>query len=395
MYERGEVMFLSSLEKYNPKLIDYAVQLHQGGRILPDTYVIDLEAIRNNTKKIVEVAKKYQVEMLYMTKQFGRNPAIAKTIEEAGIESAVVVDFREAETFMYNNLHIGNVGNLVQMPRHFVKKILAYGTKYVTVYSMNNLEYINQVAKELEIKQKVILKVIGNNDELYPGQVGGLTLAEFEKNFNKIINFSNIELVGITCFPALLFNDKDGKIKPTANIKTVEKVRKIFKKHNYPLKVLSLPSATCSASIPLIKKLGGNEGEPGHGLSGTTPLHAVSQQLEIPAYCYVSEISHNFDNHGYFYGGGYYRRGHLSHALVFDGNRKYKSRVLPFDKESIDYYLELNNSYPEGSTVIMDFRTQIFVTRSIVAIVDGLQSGNPKLQGFYDSQGKPMPKGVI
>lgn len=388
-------MFLSSLEKYNPKLIEYAVHLHQSGQIFPDTYVIDLEAIRNNTKKIVELANKYQVEMLYMTKQFGRNPLIAKTVEEAGMKSAVVVDYREAEIFMHNNLNIGNVGNLVQMPRHFVKKVLAYGTKYVTVYSLNNLKYINQIAKELKIKQKVILKVIGKHDVLYPGQVGGLTLAEFEANFNEIISFPNAKIVGITCFPALLFSDKDEKIEPVSNIKTIEKVKKIFKKHNYPLKVLSLPSATCSASIPLIKKLGGNEGEPGHGLSGTTPLHAVSKQPEIPSYCYVSEISHNFNDHSYFFGGGYYRRGHLSNALIYNGSQKYKGRVLPFDKESIDYYLELNSSYPEGSTVIMDFRTQIFVTRSVVVVVDGLQSGNPELLGFYDSQGKPMPKGVL
>lgn len=388
-------MFLPSLEKYNPKLIEYAVKLHKNGKILPDTYVIDLEAIKNNTKKMVQVAKENDVEMLYMTKQFGRNPVIAKAIEKAGMQSAVVVDYREAEVFMHNNLHIGNVGNLVQMPRHFVKKVLAYGTKYVTVYSLSNLQYINQVAEELDIRQKVLLKIIGNNDELYPGQVGGLTIEEFDKNFAQITKLQNIELVGITCFPALLFNDKSEQIEPTSNIKTVEEVKKIFKNHDYPLKVVSLPSATCSASIPLIKKLGGNEGEPGHGLSGTTPLHAITKQPEIPAYCYVSEISHNFKDRGYFYGGGYYRRGHLSHALIFDGEQKYKSTVLPFDDGNIDYYLELSSSYPEGSTVITDFRTQIFVTRSVIAIADGVQSGNPTLLGFYDSQGKLMPKEII
>lgn len=388
-------MFLPSLEKYNPKLIRYAVELHQSGQILPDTYVIDLEALRNNTKKMVQVAAKYGVEMLYMTKQMGRNPIIAKTVEEAGMPTAVVVDFREAETFMHYHLHLGNVGNLVQMPRALVKRVLAYGTKYVTVYSMSNLEFINKMAKELGIKQKVLLKVIGKNDELYPGQVGGLTLDEFDTNFDKIVGLSNIELAGITCFPALLFNDKTGKIEPTPNIKTVDKTKAVFKQHNYPLKVLSLPSATCCNSIPLIKKLGGNEGEPGHGLTGTTPLHAVSKQPEIPAYCYVSEVSHSFRGHSYFYGGGYYRRGHLHHALVFEGQKEFKTTVLPFDKSSIDYYLELNDAYPEGSTVITDFRTQIFVTRSTVAIVDGLQSGKPKLLDLYDSQGKPLPKEIM
>lgn len=388
-------MFLPSLEKFNPKLIDYAVHLHKIGAILPDTYVIDLEAIKINTKEMAKVAKDNDIELLYMTKQLGRNPVIARAIQESGISSAVVVDFREAETFMHAHLNIGNVGNLVQMPRHLARKILSYGTKYVTVYSMSNLQYINDIAKELGIKQKVILKVIGDKDELYPGQVGGLTLQEFNDNFQKIISLSNITLVGITCFPALLFNPNDKKIEPTANIKTVTDTVEIFKKNNYPLTVLSLPSATCCNSIPLIKKLGGTEGEPGHGLTGTTPLHAVSKQPEIPAYCYVSEISHNFRNHGYFYGGGYYRRGHLYHALVFDDKGRHNSIVDPFDKESIDYYLELDRAYPEGATVITCFRTQMFVTRSTIAIVDGLQSNTPKLIGLYDSQGKPMPKEIL
>lgn len=388
-------MFLPSLEKYNPKLIDCAIKLHQSGNILPDTYVIDLDAIEANTKKMVKVANRNNIELLYMTKQFGRNPVISKLIEKSGIPSAVVVDYREAETFMYNHLHIGNVGNLVQMPRHLVKKVLQYGTKYVTVYSLSNLKYINDVSHELNIKQKVILKVIGKNDTLYPGQVGGLTLEDFKNNFKKIISLPNIDLVGITVFPALLYNAIDKKIEPTSNLDTVSKVKKIFKEHNFPLKVLSLPSATCCSSIPLIKKLGGTEGEPGHGLSGTTPLHAVTKQSEIPAYCYVSEISHSFGEHSYFYGGGYYRRGHLHNAIVANKNDKTEVKVLPFDKESIDYYLELNRKFDEGSTVITDFRTQIFVTRSTVALVKGIQHDEPKLIGLFDSQGKPLPKGML
>lgn len=388
-------MFLPSLEKYNPKLIDVAVKLHRDGQILPDTYVIDLDALTENTKKMVRVAKKNNIELLYMTKQMGRNPVIAHTIEEAGIPTAVVVDFREAETFMNNHLHIGNVGNLVQMPRTIVKRILNYGTKYVTVYSLSNLKYINEIAKEIGIRQKVILKVIGKNDTLYPGQVGGLTLTEFNKNFKEITSLSNIELVGITVFPALLFDSDKQSIEPTSNLKTVEDVEKIFKINNYPLKVLSLPSATCCNSIPLIKKLHGTEGEPGHGLTGTTPLHSVSKQPEIPAYCYVSEISHSFNGHSYFYGGGYYRRGHLHNAIISDGSKQEHAKVLPFDKENIDYYLELNKQFDEGNTVICAFRTQIFVTRSPVALVKGIQTDNPQLIGLYDSQGKKMPERML
>lgn len=44
-------MFLPLLEERNPELIEYAMDLHKQGKILPDTYVIDLDTIRENTKK--------------------------------------------------------------------------------------------------------------------------------------------------------------------------------------------------------------------------------------------------------------------------------------------------------------------------------------------------------
>ena len=38
----------------------------------------------------------------------------------------------------------------------------------------------------------------------------------------------------------------------------------------------------------------------------------------------------------------------------------------------------------------MSYRTQIFVTRSSVAVVKGIKEGNPKLLGIYDSQGRKI-----
>ena len=53
-------------------------------------------------------------------------------------------------------------------------------------------------------------------------------------------------------------------------------------------------------------------------------------------------------------------------------------------------YLETKNEHPVGATVIGSFRTQIFVTRSDLAIVSGLQSGEPHLVGIYDSLGNKV-----
>lgn len=384
-------MFLSQLQKENPELIDYAFKLHSEGKILPDTYVIDLDMISENTKKIVAAAKANQVELLYMTKQLGRNPVIAKTVEDAGIESAVVVDFREAETFMHNHLHLGNVGHLVQIPQHLMKKILAYGTKYVTLYSLANAKALNQAAASLDIQQKVILKVVGDEDDIYPGQSGGFTMAQLDEQLPDIQKLNNLDIVGLTTFPAILYSSETHSYEPTQNVKSVAQAKSIFEKYGASTDVVSLPSATATTSLPLIHELGGTEAEPGHALSGTTPLHAAKDQPEKPAYCYVSEISHDFGDHSFIYGGGYYRRGHLKNALIKEGNKLKRAEVLPLDNSSIDYYLELDQKFEAGAPVVMASRTQIFVTRSTVALVKGLHSTEgPQLVGLYDSLGKPL-----
>ena len=51
---------------------------------------------------------------------------------------------------------------------------------------------------------------------------------------------------------------------------------------------------------------GATQVEPGHGLTGTTPLHAVDDLVEDPAVAYVSEVSHLWNGRAYVFGGGLY-----------------------------------------------------------------------------------------
>jgi predicted amino acid racemase len=99
-------------------------------------------------------------------------------------------------------------------------------------------------------------------------------------------------------------------------------------------------------------------------------------------------VSHNFKGHAYLYGGGLYRRGNLKHVLFDQKGKRWQSTMKPLPEENIDYYLEVDEEEPVGATAIMAFRTQIFVTRSEVALVKGIQTGKPEIMGIYDSQGK-------
>ena len=107
---------------------------------------------------------------------------------------------------------------------------------------------------------------------------------------------------------------------------------------------------------------------------------------------WLSEISHHFAGQSYCYGGGYYRRGHAKHALVFApaSQNAQLAQLNAVDDSSIDYYLPLEGEFPIGSAAIFCFRTQIFVTRSDVVLVAGIQSGNPEIVARYDSLGNVL-----
>ena len=91
---------------------------------------------------------------------------------------------------------------------------------------------------------------------------------------------------------------------------------------------------------------------------------------------YVSEVSHNLQDKAYCYGGGHYRRSHMENALVGQDLENSKIiEVIPPTDESIDYHFELSENCKVSDTVVMAFRTQIFVTRSNVAIVKGIKDG--------------------
>ena len=64
-----------------------------------------------------------------------------------------------------------------------------------------------------------------------------------------------------------------------------------------------------------------------------------------------------------------------------------KVKVIPPSDESIDYYFEIDSLSEVSDTVLMAFASQIFVTRSNVAIVKGIQEDKPELMGIFNSLG--------
>lgn len=387
-------MFLEQTMKRNPKLLETAFLLHQKGKILPDSYVIDMDILLENAGNILDAARREQVMLFFMLKQLGRNPYIARELLHLGYEGAVPVDFRETLVMQRAGVPIGNVGHLVQLPDAQIEKTVAYGPRFITVYSLEKMEKINAAAKALGVRQQVLLRVHQEGDEVYSGQTAGFSLEGMARMLEIAKSrLEHLEIRGITSFPCYLYDKRKEDIAATHNLRTVMAASEILKEAGIAAPVVNTPSTTCVHTIQKMSIQGGNCGEPGHGLTGTTPMHAEKELEEKPAVAYVSEISHNFQGKAFCYGGGYYRRSHVSYVLVgktLEGARKLG--VYPPSAESIDYHFEIPQECQVGAAAVMAFRFQIFVTRSDVVLVKGIQTGNPRIIGIYDSLGNERPE---
>ena len=384
-------MFLNKTIERNKKLIEASFQLHQDGTILPDTYVIDIDTLKQNAQCILDEANKQNIDLYFMLKQLGRNPYIANELVKMGYKGAVVVDFEEAEIMMKYGIPICNVGHLVQPPKNMIQQLINYGCQYFTVFSLEKIKLIDECAKKLNKKQKLLIKVVSKSDVIYSGQTAGFQIEDLPHLIDEIKKLENVQIAGVTSFPCFLYDEDSEKIEATPNLHTLEKAKTLLEKEGIHIENLNAPSTTSTVTLREMAHYSIDSGEPGHGLSGTTPLHAHKECVEIPCVTYVSEISHNFDEKAYCFGGGYYRRSHVGEALVGTSLETCKKvKILPPSLESIDYYFGLAKECKVHESVVMSFRFQIFVTRSRVAIVNGIQSGNLQLEGIYTSLGEKV-----
>ena len=144
-------MFLKTVMERNQPLVRLGIEWQQNGVILPDTYLLDYDTILENARSIKQAGD----ANFFMLKQIGRNPLIARALTDMGYVGAVCVDFREALTMVENQIPLGNVGHLVQIPRAALKKILRAKPVIVTVYTLEKAREISAVCTELGLHQCV------------------------------------------------------------------------------------------------------------------------------------------------------------------------------------------------------------------------------------------------
>ncbi|MFD0019801.1 YhfX family PLP-dependent enzyme [Streptomyces sp. NPDC058382] len=387
-------MFLDTVLTRNPGLVDAAAALHRDGAIPPDTYVVDLDAVEANAALLATEAERLGISLWFVVKQLGRNPELIRAIARH-IPRSAAIDPAEARTLHAAGARPGNLGHLVQIPRRALPEMLAWRPETVTVFDLANARAVSDAARELGFVQDVLIRLEGAGGAVYPGQEGGVPLERLDAFAKDAEALDGIRIAGVTAFPCVLCDPATGVPAATANFGLALEARELLSARGHRDLKLSAPSATSMASLPLLAELGATHGEPGHALTGTTPLHAIDPaQPEKPAYVYVSEVAHTLDDgRPAIFGGGFYTRSHIRSALL--PRTGARLGVQPAPAENIDYYRLLDApsraaDVRVGDTALLAFRTQIFVTRSTVAVVSGLDSGSPRLNGLYDAHGRAL-----
>jgi predicted amino acid racemase len=393
-------MFLPLLKRRNPGLLETAARFHREGILPANCYAIDLDAVEQNARTISAEAQRLGLKAFAMTKQIGRNRDASRVIAQAGITHSVGVDLECAIAASAGGLASGHLGHLVQIPRHQADTAAALEPLYWTVFNEVKAKEAAEANRRRGREQDLLARIIAPGDRFYPGHEGGFDAESIVEVADSLDALDGARFAGVVTFPATLFDRERGTVATTPNLATLERAAVALRKAGRTDIEINAPGTTSTAMLARLAESGATQVEPGHGLTGTTPWHAVEDLVEEPAIAYISEVSHLWNDRAYVFGGGLYPDpvlpGVETEAIVItdpDGgiHDAPTLRVEMPAADAIDYYCRIpigdERRVASGNTVIFGFRPQVFVTRGLTAGISGLSTGTPRLEGIWSANG--------
>jgi len=396
-------MFLNSLVKRNPAFITASQQLHQDGKIPANSYVIDLDTLERNARILAQEAKRFNLKVFAMTKQFGRSSSACRAIMRGGIERSVAVDMSCARATHQAGLKVGHLGHLQQVARHeadATAKVIA--PDYWTAFNDTKAREAAAGAAKAGRIQNLLARIQSEGDIFYRGHEGGFAADKIVKVADMFDGLQGARFAGITTFPALLYDHERRKVLPTPNLATLANAAGALAKAGRGDIEINAPGTTSSVMLSALAQAGATQVEPGNGLHGTTALHVVETLPELPAILYLSEVSHLSGGKAYCFGGGFYIDPifpeYEVNAIVSNEPGVAASALRSVEvppPSMIDYYAMIDaigaDAPKPGDTAIFGFRGQAFVTRAYVVGVSGIASGQPVVETIEYSNGMPAP----
>jgi predicted amino acid racemase len=395
-------MFLKNLVSQNPAFARAAIELHQSGQLPPDTYVIDLDMLGTNAETLCSEAHRLGLDVIAMTKQFGRNPVALEKLRTSGVDSFVAVDMTCARAIRDAGQPVGHVGHLVQIPRHSAPEAAAMAPQNWTVFDDTKAEEAAAAAAALGRDQRLLARVYDNEGLVVETHAGGFDADDLEAVAQRLDALEGAHFGGITTYPALSFDRSEHKVVPTANLRTLERGVERLRKAGWTDLAVNGPGETSTVSLAMLANAGVTQVEPGHAFTATGAYHAFAELPERPAMLYLSEVSHLDGDTAFCFGGGLYlcigSVEYQPQALVGadyeTALRQSVDATLSQDHQVIDFYGRLaqtpERSLRPGDSVVFSFRAQAFYTRSLVAPVSGIQSGSPRVEGLFTVDGRQI-----
>lgn len=393
-------MFLKALQSRNRQFLEAAVALHRAGRVPAGAYLLDLDTMTENARLMSDEAARLGLQVLAMTKQIGRNPPALDALKAGGIESFVAVDMACARPIRHHGQGLGHLGHLCQIPRHEAAEAAAMRPDYWTVFNAEKAREAAQAARAAGCEQALLARIQAPGDTFYSGHEGGFDAGEAEAVADTLDRTPGGRFAGLTTFPALLFDHAAGEARPTPNLATLHEAASRLARQGRRDIVINAPGTTSARVMAALAGGGATQVEPGHGLTGTTPLHAIADLPERPAMLYLTEVSHFHQGRAYCFGGGLYIdpvfEPYPLKALAGPDAEAVLAQEVDAafpDPAMIDYYGQLHpethQSLAVGDTVIFGFRAQAFFTRAHIVPVAGVASGTPEAKGVWTADGRP------
>jgi predicted amino acid racemase len=391
-------MFLDLIRRRNPRLIEAAIALHQSGKLPANTYVIDLDAVEDNARAISGKANALNLTVMAMTKQMGRNESFCRAVMRGGIARSVAVDLECALATKRAGMELGHIGHLVQIPRWEADSAARLSPAWWTVFNAEKAAEAARASERRGRQQPLLARIRGENDQFYRGHEGGFSASDVVAVAAALDKISGARFAGITTFPALLFDAASRTVKTTPNLETLRRASEALARHGHKGIEINAPGTTSSVTLEALAGAGATQVEPGHGLTGTTPLHLSEDLPEAPAVAYLTEVSHLSGGEAFCFGGGLYIDpvfpNYQVRAIVAREPRADDAALRAVEippPEAIDYYGMIDAEGPTkpapGDSVVFGFRPQAFVTRAFVAGVSGLSAGKPVVESISHSSG--------
>ena len=444
-------MFLKALQARNRAFLEAAVALHRAGRAPAGAYLLDLDTMTENARLMSAEAARLGLDVLAMTKQIGRSPPALDALRASGIDRFVAVDMACARPIGAHGHRLAHLGHLCQIPRHEAAEAAAMRPDYWTVFNEEKAAEAAQAARAQGHEQALLARIQAPGDTFYSGHEGGFDAGAVEAVADALDRAPGGRFAGLTTFPTPLFDESAGEARPTPkeglnkcllhfshaqgesapsallalsvayrhrkwwhipvprepliiqrfpNLATLHAAASRLARQGRRDLVINAPGTTSARVMAALAAGGAKQVEPGHGLTGTTPLHARTELPERPAMLYLTEGSHLHQGRAYCFGGGLYIdpvfEPYPLKALAGPDPEAALAQEVDAatpDPAMIDYYGQLlpepDQHIAVGDTVIFGFRAQAFFTRAVIVPIAGVASGRPEAKGVWTSDGRP------